>query len=123
MTALKEKVTALNELIISGHTLKAMQDFYSANIEMQENEDIPLIGKTVCMEHEKDNLQKINTVESILLNQAVDEEKNVVFSEWQYLVTYKNNRKILLTEVSVQHWKDGQIVKEKFYYKSFQKVD
>ena len=123
MTALKEKVTALNELIISGHTLKAMQDFYSANIEMQENEDITLIGKTVCMEHEKDNLQKINTVESILLNQAVDEEKNVVFSEWQYLVTYKNNRKILLTEVSVQHWTEGLVTKEKFYYKSFQEVD
>lgn len=123
MTALKEKVTALNELIISGHTLKAMQDFYSANIEMQENEDITLIGKTVCMEHEKDNLQKINTVESILLNQAVDEEKNVVFSEWQYLVTYKNNRKILLTEISVQHWTEGLVTKEKFYYKNFQEVD
>ena len=75
------------------------------------------------MEHEKDNLQKINTVESILLNQAVDEEKNVVFSEWQYLVTYKNNRKILLIEVSVQHWTEGLVTKEKFYYKNFQEVD
>ncbi|MBY0482558.1 MAG: hypothetical protein K2Q21_14470 [Chitinophagaceae bacterium] len=123
MTKLKEKVNALNQLIISGNTIKAMETFYSYDIEMQENEDTPRKGKNVCIEAERDNLQKVKKVESILLDQAFNEDKNVVFSEWKFLVTYKDNNKFMLTEVSVQHWLDGQIVKEKFYYKNFCKTD
>ena len=122
MTELKEKVNALNQLIISGDTIKAMETFYSNDIEMQENEDIPRKGKSVCIDSERDNLQKVKNVESILLNQAFDEENNVVFSEWKFLVTYIDNTNFMLTEVSVQHWLEGQIVKEKFYFKNFCKV-
>ena len=35
----------------------------------------------------------------------------------------QDNSKLMLTEVSVQHWVDGQVSREKFYYKSFYKVD
>ena len=89
MTELKEKVNALNQLIISGDTIKAIETFYSSDIEMQENEDIPRKGKSVCLDTERDNLQKVKSLESTLLNQAIDEEKNIVFSEWKILVTYK----------------------------------
>ena len=123
MKDLKEKVNALNQLIISGDTIKAIETFYSSDIEMQENEDIPRKGKSVCIDTERDNLQKVKNLESTLLNQAIDEEKNIVFSEWKILVTYKDNSKLMLTEVSVQHWVDGQVSREKFYYKSFYKVD
>lgn len=117
MKGLKEQVKKLNELIKSNETLQAMEIFYSDNIEMQENEDVSRKGKTVCIHHEKENLQKVKNVQSTLLNQAIDEEKNIVFSEWEYLVTSKDENKYKLTEVSVQHWLDGQVIKEKFYYK------
>ena len=107
----------LNELIKSNETLQAMEIFYSDTIEMQENEDVSRKGKTVCINHEKENLQKVKSLQSSLLNQAIDEEKNIVFSEWEYLVTGKDENKYKLTEVSVQHWLDGQVIKEKFYYK------
>ena len=123
MTELKEKVNALNQLIISGDTIKAIETFYSSDIEMQENEDIPRKGKSVCIDTERDNLQKVKSLVSNLLNQAIDEEKNIVFSEWEMLITYKDNSKLMLTEVSVQHWLDGQVSREKFYYKNFCKVN
>ena len=123
MAELKEKVNALNQLIISGDTIKAMERFYADDIEMQENEDILRKGKSVCINTEKDHLQKVKSLESNLLNQAIDEEKNIVFSEWNFLITYKDNSKFMLTEVSVQHWLDGQITKEKFYYKSLRRID
>jgi hypothetical protein len=123
MTELKVKVNALNQLIIAGDTLKAIEAFYSDNVEMQENEDIPRKGKTVCIATEKDNLQKVKSLESDLLSQAIDEENNIVFSEWDHFITYKDNSKFMLTEVSVQHWINGLIAKEKFYYKSFRRID
>ena len=89
MTELKKKVNALNQLIIHGETIKAIEIYYSDDIEMQENDDIPKKGKTVCIHTERNNLQKVKNVESILLNQALDEEINVVFSEWKFLVTLR----------------------------------
>jgi len=123
MTELKEKVKALNQLIISGDTIKAMENFYSDDIEMQENEETPRKGKNVCIDTERDNLQKVKNVEGNLLTQVIDDEKNIVFSEWVLAITYKDGSKFILTEVSVQHWLNGQVAKEKFYYKSFRKVD
>lgn len=123
MTELKEKVNALNQLILSGKTIKAIETFYSNDIEMQENEDTPRKGKNVCIDTELENLQKVKSFESNLLSQAIDEEQNIVFSEWNFLVTYKDNSRFMLAEVSVQHWLDGQIAKEKFYYKSLYRVD
>ena len=123
MTELKVKVNAINQLIIAGDTIKAIETFYSDDIEMQENEDTPRKGKTVCIAGEKDNLQKVKSLKSNLLNQAIDEEKNIVFSEWNYLITYKDNSKFMLTEVSVQHWLKGLIAKEKFYYKNLRRID
>ena len=116
MTVLKENVNILNQLIIGGETIKAMKIFYSDNVEMQENEETPRIGKNVCIEIEKNNLLKVNGVECTLLSQAIDEVNQIVFSEWSFLVTYKDNNKLRLSEVSVQHWLNGQIISEKFYY-------
>jgi len=122
MTEFKDKVNDLNQLIKSGETIKAIELFYSDDIEMQENEDVPRKGKTTCIQTETDNLKRVKSVESNLLNQAIDEERNIVFSEWEILGTYIDNYKFRLTQVSVQHWLNGQVSKEKFYYKNFSKI-
>ena len=123
MTSLKDKVSALNELIKSGHTIHAMELFYSDEVEMQENEDPPRKGKMACIEAEKRNIQKINGVESMLVNQAIDHTNEVVFSEWRFLVSYKDNSRFMLREVSVQQWSAGQIIKETFYYGAGNRLD
>jgi hypothetical protein len=123
MEKLKDKVNRLNKLIISGDILKAMELFYSNNVEMQENEEVPRKGKSNCLDTERSNLPKVKNVERKLLNQAINEEKNVVFSEWEILATAKDNCKFQLRQVSVQHWVDGQVVKEKFFYQRYCKVE
>jgi hypothetical protein len=122
MTELQERVKMLNGFILSGDTIKAMETFYSEDIEMQENEEIPRRGKRVCIDAERSNLEKVKTISGILLNQALDENKNVVFSEWEFVVTYRDNTKCKLKEVSVQYWFDGLVTKEKFYYKGFSEM-
>jgi hypothetical protein len=116
MTTLKDNVLALNELIINDETVKAMELFYSHDVEMQENEDKPRKGKDVCIAREKMALEVFKIV-GTLMNQAIDEEKNVVFSEWEFLITNKETGKVSRrVEVSVQQWHDGLIESEKFYY-------
>ena len=120
MTTLEIKTAELNNLISTGETLKAIELFYSNDVSMQENEETPRIGKQKCLDHEKQNLQKVKQLSGKLLNQAIHE--NVVFSEWEIIFTDKNDKTFKLTEVSVQHWVEGQIEKEKFYYKEILSV-
>lgn len=121
MTEFEIKIAELNDLISTGETLKAIEVFYSNNVSMQENEETPRIGKLNCINHEKQNLQKVKLLKGNLLNQAICE--NVVFSEWEIIFTDKNDKTFKLTEVSVQHWVEGQIEKEKFYYKEILSVN
>lgn len=121
MTEFEIKIAELNDLIVTGETLKAIELFYSNDVSMQENEETPRIGKLNCINHEKQNLQRVKLLKGNLLNQAICE--NVVFSEWEIIFTDKNDKTFTLTEVSVQHWVEGQIEKEKFYYKEILSVN
>jgi hypothetical protein len=123
MTTLTENVHSLNQLITDQETLKAMELFYAYDVQMQENEDTPRKGKEACIAHEKMLLETFSLV-STLIDQSINEERNVVFSEWELLITNKETGKTARrVEVSVQHWHDGLVESEKFYYnKAPQKI-
>ncbi len=120
--SLPENVKSLNELIVRGDTLKAMETYYAGEVIMQDNEEQPRKGKVACMEFEKKMLRGTTSNNSRLLSQALDIEKSIVFGEWEHNFTTRDNKNLRLTETSVQHWKDGQIVREKFYYKEMIQV-
>ncbi|WKN44106.1 hypothetical protein [Tunicatimonas pelagia] len=117
------KVEQLNAMIIAGDTLRAIQQFYGNDVIVQENEESPRVGKKICLENEKLNLSRVAHVQSKLINQAIDTRKNVVFSEWKILFTNLQGITSQLTEVSVQQWRDGLIIHEKFYYQKSQPID
>jgi hypothetical protein len=56
-------------------------------------------GKALCISHEKENLQKVKIFIGKLLNHAIDDKTEVVFSEWQIECIYKNKSKFVLTQV------------------------
>jgi len=119
---LKDRIKTLNDLIAKGNTVEAMEIFYSDGVTMQENEDEPRVGKAHCIAHEKKILIGMKSNSSKLLRQAMDAEKGIVFGEWQHFFRTKDDKELLLTEISVQHWKDGLITEEKFYYKEMKRV-
>ncbi len=117
MINLTEKVAQLNEWITAGKHAEAIDLFYAEDTQMQENEQAPRQGKAFCVAHERKNLANVKSVKSTLLNQAIDLSKNVVLSEWEFEFTYLNDKVFRITEASVQHWVNGLVQKEKFYYK------
>jgi hypothetical protein len=119
MTTFEIKVAALNKLILNGNNLKAIALFYSNTVVIQENEEEPITGKSFYLDREKENIKNVKNYTAKLLNQAIDLKKKVVFSEWEIIITNKKNKVFQLKEVSVQHWKNGKIQREKFYYQNF----
>jgi hypothetical protein len=115
MNTLEEKITILNELVLSGKRLDAFEKFYHEDVVMQENENVPTIGKEANRKRELEffnNLLEFRKAE--VKGIAIGNNMSTVI--WHYDYTHKEWGVKKYTQVSVQHWKDGQIIKEQFFY-------
>lgn len=117
MNTLLEKLTDLNDLILQGKGMQAFEKYYHNDVIMQENEHTPTKGKSENRKREEDFFASITEFRAAQpLKVTVGENTTMV--EWYYDYTHKDWGKRNYTQVSVQEWQDGKIIKEKFYYNS-----
>ena len=106
---------ALNEAILSGKALEAFEQYYAEDVVMQENSDEPRLGKEANRKAEIEFFSSLAEFhEGKLLSSAVNGD--VTYGEWFMDVTFKHGFRLKLAQVAVRHWKNGQIVNERFYY-------
>lgn len=112
---LKEKAEDLNKMILNGQGLEAFEKYYHEDVVMQENNNEPTIGKSANRERE---LQAANAVQEFhgaeLKGLAVGDD--LTMAEWSFDITYQGGHRVKMNQVTVQRWKDGQIIHEHFYY-------
>lgn len=115
MNTLLEKVGDLNDMLLQGEQIEALEKFYDPQVEVQENDNDPVRGKVKAIEARKAFLAGVKEINSVKpLKVAVGEGTTMV--EWQVAYHLKEGTEQQFTQVAVQEWKDGQIVKEKFYF-------
>ena len=112
-----ELVTDLNSMIIRGNALEAFEKYYSDDVVMQENELPPTIGKDANREREKEFFSKVVEFRGADVK-AVAVGDGVSMVEWFFDYTHQDWGSRAYHQVSVQRWKDGKIVHERFYYGS-----
>jgi hypothetical protein len=117
MNLLKEKITELNELILTGKAMDAFEKFYHRDVVMQENESTPTIGKEANRKREKDFFENITEFRGAEVK-GVATGDNLSSVIWRFDYTHKDWGVRKFTQVSVQHWKEGLIIKEQFFYGS-----
>jgi hypothetical protein len=115
MNTLKEKITELNSLVLSGKALDAFEKFYHKDVVMQENEGAPTVGKAANLQREIEFFGNISDFRGAEVK-ALAIGDNVTTVVWSYDYTHKEWGVRKYTQASVQHWKDGLIVKEQFFY-------
>lgn len=119
MNDIKNNVEDLAKMIGEGKILEAFEKYYDENVEMQENEDAPRIGKEVNRGYEEAFVNGIVEFHSgKTLGIAIGENYSTIESSMD--VTHKDWGRIARSQVAVQHWRDGKVVKEKFYYNTKQ---
>jgi hypothetical protein len=115
MTTLFQRITDLNDLILQGKALEAFDTYYDDNVIMQENEYPPTVGKKANRKREEEFFSSIVEFRGAKpLKVTVGENTTMV--QWQYDYTHKDWGLRNYTQVSVQEWKDGKIVREQFFY-------
>ncbi len=115
MRKLFEKITDLNDLILQGKAMDAFEKYYHKDVVMQENESTPTVGKDANRKREEEFFSAITDFRGAKpLKVTIGENETMV--EWHFDYTHKEWGVRNYKQVSVQEWKDGQIIKEKFYY-------
>ncbi len=115
MNTLLQNVGDLNDMLLQGQDLEALERFYDEEVEVQENDRKPLKGKERAIQAKKDFLSRVSEVRSVKpLKVAVGEKTTMV--EWHLCYRLQEGREKKFTQVAVQEWEAGRIVKEKFYF-------
>lgn len=106
---------ALNDMIRQGKALEAFEKFYADDVVMMENDEV-FEGKEANRKREQEFFGRIVEVHSAGIGPtAVSGDTS--FCEQHFDATYEDGRRFMLEEVSVRTWRDGKIIKERFYYK------
>jgi hypothetical protein len=115
MNTIKEKINEVNQLILNGMAMDAFEKFYHDQVVMQENDGKPTIGKDANRERE---IEFFNNIAEFRGARVLDVStgENVTMVLWHYDYTHKEWGVRNYKQVSVQHWLDGKIIKEQFFY-------
>lgn len=113
---LKERVNALNALMLKGKIDEAFEQFYHPDVIRQENYDEPRVGKAFNWEYEKAAIAKVDEWHKIEVRDIALNEEDQVSMVVQFIEVSVDAKRFKREEVAVQKWKDGLIIHEKFYY-------
>ncbi len=115
MANLLEKISDLNDLVLQDKAMVAFEKYYHEDVVMQENENPPTMGKAANRKREANFYASVTEFRGAKpLKVTVGEGISMV--EWHYDYTHQEWGERNYTQVSVQEWQDGQIIREKFYY-------
>ncbi len=108
--------TSLDELISlvsQGKPMEAFDLFYYDELEKTDLDGIPHKGKTVNYQIGSDLLSKVKAVRDFTAVGKVV-KGNRSFLIWSLDFDHADNGPIKVTQVAIQDWQDGKIIKERF---------
>jgi len=112
---IEENVKNLNQLVLEGKMMDAFEKYYADDVVMQEINMEPTVGKDANREREIKWLEGITDFRGAeVKNIAIG--NNVSMVEWFMDYSHKEYGDVKMSQVAVQTWEDGKIVKELFYH-------
>lgn len=105
----------LNALILEGKNLEAFRTLYDPDVVAQENDEAERVGLESWIQMYQAMAQNIEGGTVRLLANAANGD--VSFSEWENELVFKGGQAMKMVQVAVRRWKNGRVVRERFYHK------
>jgi ketosteroid isomerase-like protein len=112
----RDQVATLVRYVEANRILDAIDELYAADVSMRDNLDPPVVGRAANRERERAFFDGITVHQNRALSVAVDGDQAVI--HWLFEFTGGDGKRYRLDQLAHQHWKDGRIVEERFYYDS-----
>ncbi|MEO8344609.1 MAG: nuclear transport factor 2 family protein [Betaproteobacteria bacterium] len=95
--------------------VEAIEEFYTDNASMQENQSAPRVGRTTLVAHERRALARAESVRSTCVRPVLVHGNHVVI-RWVFEFTYRDGSSLRIEELAYQRWDGERIAEEQFYY-------
>ncbi|MGA3189155.1 MAG: nuclear transport factor 2 family protein [Bryobacteraceae bacterium] len=115
-----DHVKELARLAVEGKFLEAIERFYAEDASMQENQDPPRVGLAALLENERKVLARVPDIHVERVEFLVSGDRAAI--NWVVGYTDPAGRRIQLDEIAYQEWRDGKIIRERFYYDPAQRL-
>ena len=112
----RDQVAKLVRYVESSRILDAIDELYADDVSMQDNLAPAVVGRAANRERERAFFGSITLHQHRALSVAVDGDQAVI--HWLLEFTGADGKRYCLDQLAHQHWKDGRIVEERFYYDS-----
>ena len=112
---IENSLQELNSMVLSGKALEAFEKFYHDDVSMQENDSPPTVSKEANRQREIDFFSNITEFRGAEVK-GIGVGDDISFAIWNYDYTHKDWGVRNYSQVAIQEWKDGKIIKEKFVY-------
>ena len=101
--------------------VEAIQDFYTENASMQENQSPPRIARDLLMARERAVLAKARSVQSTCVRPVFVNGDNVVV-RWTFDFEWLDGTTTHMEELAYQRWEGERIAQEIFFYDPAQRA-
>lgn len=115
---LQQDAQAYKQLLEAGNTIAVIEQYYDDNIYQQENDEETIRGKQRLLNLEQQSLEKIDQLVIRVPTLVVDEAQQIVMGEMMITFYHKTDGLKFLKEAFLQHWENGKIIKQQFYYRA-----
>ena len=112
----RDQVHRLVRYVEANRILDAIDELYDEHVSMQDNLQPPTIGKEANRERERRFFGGITVHQNRALSVAVDGDRSVI--HWLFEFTGGDGKRYRMDQLAQQEWKDGRVVRERFYYDS-----
>ena len=111
---LKERVKALDQQVLEGKILEAVDAFFHPDVSTKEGNGAETHGLAEIQEKLQNFFQGLSSVNGITLHsQTVGDD--VTMSEFTFDLTQSDGSPILWNEILRRKWKDGLVIDERYY--------
>lgn len=101
--------------------VRAIEEFYTPDASMQENQKAPRKGREALMEGERKVLERAKAVHSRCVRPVLVNGDHVVV-RWQFRFEWKDGTRSEMEELAWQRWEGERIAEERFFYDPAQLV-
>ena len=112
----RDQVHRLVRYVEANRILDAIDELYDEHVSMQDNLQPPTVGKAANRERERRFFGGITVHQNRALSVAVDGDRAVI--HWLFEFTGGDGKRYRMDQLAQQEWKDGRVVRERFYYDS-----
>jgi len=101
--------------------VEAIDEFYTKDASMQENQSPPRVGRDLLMARERAVLAKARFVKSTCVRPVFVNGDNVVV-RWVFDFEWPDGTKTHMEELAYQRWEGERIAEETFFYDPAQRA-